>query len=255
MEDSPEVRVVARGRPSPSWVEIAVIARDELAQLKHGHRERGFEAIAARFGVAAQTVRRALAALDFADQEQANMGVDLRKVPLAAVESLRRWHQHDVQAARDAAHRVIEGATIAWVAESERRARLERGFRLAASSSTKRDFGEAVCDYFMTVFPEYTKIYLRDNKIRNKHGNSLPYADLYLSRDGRIVGAVELIEAGIYDAERKIIQKIMNALALSAIFPESFLACEKIIDYQFCLHWSEKNKVSDKIKILNILSK
>lgn len=96
-----------------AWVEVATAARRTLERSHWGDREQTLASVASRAGLDAQTVRRAVSALDFLDhlgQTHDDIANGIRiGGSVAAVEHLARWSKHDRDGAIAAAREYLRG--------------------------------------------------------------------------------------------------------------------------------------------------
>jgi hypothetical protein len=126
-DEMPVPRRRHRRPESKPWSVLAAQARPKLEGLRFGSREEMLKRIAGEFGVNPQTLRRALAALKFAEElegERFLKTLSLRSAPVAAIEHIARWCAYDRPAALRAARRLAAGEfTVAALGAAETAAR------------------------------------------------------------------------------------------------------------------------------------
>lgn len=92
------------------WPAVASEAMDELRDVRHGERGQRLDVLARKHGLAAQTVRRLIAAKRFLDaltEQEPELARDLGRHSFAAVEAVDRWWRRDPLAARKTAVRFV----------------------------------------------------------------------------------------------------------------------------------------------------
>ena len=244
----PEVR-----RPNAAWVGFGLTGRAILEAARHGNKESDLKVAAAKMGITAQTARRSAAALTFVEAEK--FPVALTTLPLTAVECLRRWFSYDPEAARRAAQRLFDGASVAWVAEEEKKARRVIGARPPAARFLSDEI-------FMEIVGliEQRHVGLRHNPMiarmrqRAEHRSelaALPPADLYFSdaRGKKLLAAATILRPP--HAPRGLTpfaaRSLVHALGLSTIFDKSIVACLNRATFDYCTWWLTENREGGRI--------
>lgn len=131
-----------------AWVNRALAVREKVDRLEFGDRETGLRPVAERIGWSGQTLRRALAAIEFTEhleRETSIPALGLQRFPLAAVEYASRLYRSNPKSALDAIQDLLEGRiSVATLKQREETAdsiapkagkSLEVGFRKSAENA------------------------------------------------------------------------------------------------------------------------
>jgi hypothetical protein len=132
------------------WVGEARLAREKIAQTPRGERDEKLQRIAAPRK--AQTLRRAIAAVDFLDKLQRETKFPVRqleRLPVAAIEYLLRWYKRDPTGALKAGEKLLRGEYTAHglgKAERESRTEIFAGTGKALEADYRRSIADAIED-------------------------------------------------------------------------------------------------------------
>ncbi len=240
-----------RERQDSNWAKMALSAKPLLAPLRHGERERGLKEAAANLGVTAQTLRRAVSALEFL--EISKFKINLKAAPLAAVEAVRRWSQYDREAAIRAAERVLAGGTVEWIIEEERKARLAKGAKLPATPSIQGDYIAVAMRYFQIKFPEMVCEVQKKNRPNNIRRLKPPANLICYERWTENIVATATLVPNDFDAPyyiNRVVRSLMQAIALERIYGNAFVMCPDVDTFDTCLEWMNYYVKDCKIKFV-----
>lgn len=252
---NPPLQQEDRTHASPArWAALASEAKPELDKLDHGRREEGFRSQAEKVGVSPQTLRRAVAMLNFvekAEQLPLLANLNLRAVPLNGLEHIKKWYEYDPKGAAEAARQLVKGAMVEAIAAAESAA------RQAVSPTLK---GRALAVEYRRSLSQYLDERLFDEGYRQMfERRSLwhaPRVDCRFRKHDQEEASLVAIAMGPYEnknAYMKLLGDTMiRSLGLGTIFERVILATpEKSIALR-AKDWIIANRIRDsKIDILH----
>lgn len=211
--DSPDTPDLARG-----WAALARKLGPDLENIPFGRREQKLAQIAEDNGVAANTLRRAVAAeskLELISRRTAVAENALAVLPLVSVEALARWIEFDVSGAKNAAKRAVQGDLGAReVVRKERAARNAAGARKWGTSrkSAAREIVEGLLNKRYPQREALPRVIGRNDAI-----------DFQFTHSG---GKVGVLIFGPYQevTERLIAEFVQRLLGLSLLHHEMLAA-------------------------------
>lgn len=138
------------------WVAEARLARDKIAQVPRGKRDEELRQIAKpRNG---QTLRRAIAAVDFLDRLKGETEFPagrLEAFPVAAIEYLLRWYKRDPSGALQAAEKLLRGEyTTHGLGKAEKETRTE--VFAATGKALEADYRRSITDIVKNIASRHT---------------------------------------------------------------------------------------------------
>lgn len=245
-----------RTRALPArWAVMAAEAAPELGQLNHGQREQGFRVLAERFDVSPQTLRRAVAMLKFVERVESSQlmaGLNLRAVPLAGLEYIKKWNGYDAKGAAAAAKMLVKGASVEAIAtaESEARARLSPALRGRALSVGYRRY---LADHLSDALR--LDGYVVVNSKKNLWYN--PSVDCHFVKQNDAHISIVAIAMGPYDSDaayRKMLNYWMvRSAGLSRLYSKVILAVPTDKMVILGSEWLKNNNILDgKIEIIQV---
>ncbi|MBO1021295.1 hypothetical protein IPV08_15115 [Methylobacterium sp. SD274] len=234
---------------------MAAEAAPELRQLNHGQREQGFRVLAERFDVSPQTLRRAVAMLKFVERVESSQlmaGLNLRAVPLAGLEYIKKWNGYDAKGAAAAAKELVKGASVEAIAagESEARARLSPTLR-----------GRALAVGYRQYLAEYLSDILRlDEYISVKSKNNpwySPSVDCCFIKQNDADFSLAAIAMGPYESDvayrRMLNYWMVRSAGLSRLFSKVILAVPTEEIAQLGADWLKQNNMLDgSIEVMQV---
>jgi hypothetical protein len=228
------------------WTALAAQARPRLEGLRFGDREIALKETADAFGVNAQTLRRALAALRFVESLEAEKFLrkpSLRAAPVAAIEHISRWYAYDREAALRAARQLLLGSySVARLGADERRARVRARPDLMGQSMLRncRDrVGPVLRGRFAALAMEES----------GPRRNDVPTVDFRFRPEGSERWTVAAIIMGPYrDRVRydlRLGDWIVRALGLARLFERLVLVVPAASIRRRCLTWMRANDIAE----------
>jgi hypothetical protein len=228
------------------WTVLAAQARPRLEGLRFGDRELALKEAAGAFGVNAQTLRRALAALRFIESLEAEKFLrkpSLRGAPVAAVEHISRWYAYDREAALRAARQLLLGNySVARLGADERRARARARPELMGQSMLRncRDRVGPV------LRAQFAALELEEAGPRRSEA---PAVDFRFRPEGSERWTVAAIIMGPYrDRVRydlRLGEWIVRALGLARLFERVILVVPAASIRRRCLKWMRANDIAE----------
>lgn len=237
-----------RTQASPArWAVMAATAKPELAKLSHGRREEGFRTLAERAEVSPQTLRRAVAMLNFVEKVEVSplmSGLNLRAVPLAGLEHIKKWNGYDAKGAASAAANLVRGASVEAIAaaESEARARLSPTLR-----------GRALTVEYRRILTEYLSGTLSLDGYSFLKSKRLPWyypsADCRFIRENDKHVSLVAIAMGPYETEaaykRTLNYWMVRCVGLSRIYDKVILVAPDVKIIEVAKNWLKENGIID----------
>ena len=236
-------------RDQANWAAIAAEAGPELAALQRGERDEGLRQLAVRLALSPQFVRRAVAALSFV--ESVDLGANLRKCPLAGVETIRRWHRFDKGGAAKAAKRLAKGELISILEKDERAARDQPTLRQRITRFKLISYTQYVAH---TLIGDAHHLIHADMERRSIFE---PPCDLKLvdSHSGSVISVAMIIAPAYYERGNivpSIFRKLIMALGLTYVYDTVMVVSPFEPILEECKEWLTFNRVRDVLVLKHI---
>lgn len=241
--------VQRRGPVGVDWATIAAEAELELAGVAVPDRGAAIERIAAANTMSGSYLRRAISLLPLLEDSYFAK-VDLRRLALQAVDSIRRWATYDkpaaLQAAKDLAARQISVPTLI---DNEKKARGLNKDRPTATIERSRDLRQSVQDWAMTQHKGRTRLI--------SSGSKLDSIFRIQERNGRDYKLTAYLVAGPFSSSsverNKMRHYILEALGLMFMSDKVVLVCASDEGRDFVFNeLKEHNIALEDLKVISI---